>query len=116
MDRILYAGHDFATATDIARAVIDYAGTLAQMGRYATIDIPIVALDGAPSTATLLLGPALPIASRPIQGPAIELVDSGTVSALRDAAEHLRSPSEARWELDRRRDVRMIDELDFDKR
>lgn len=115
MERLLYAGHDFATATAIADAVLDYARTLARMGRYATIDIPIVAMDGAPSTAKLLLGPSLPIASKPIQGPAIELVDAGAVAELRDATERLSTPAEVHWELDRRGDERMIDEFDVDE-
>ncbi|AWB94548.1 hypothetical protein DCE93_01745 [Agromyces badenianii] len=114
MERILYAGHDFATATVIAEAVLDYAGELAAVGRYATVAIPIIAMDGAPSTARLLLGPSLPIATKPIQGPAIELVDDGAVAELRDATRRLRPSHDVHWAVDPGGEQRMADEFDYD--
>jgi hypothetical protein len=111
MQRILYAGHDFYTGSAIAAAVLDYACLLAEAGTYAMIDVPTTAGDGGATTARLLLGPSLPIATESIQGPVVELVDDIALGGLRDAAQRLRSPIAVQVDVERR-ELRMVDEYD----
>lgn len=111
MQRILYAGHDFYTGTAIAAAVLDYACLLAEAGTYAMIDVPTTAGDGGATTARLLLGPSLPIATESIQGPVVELVDDVALDGLRDAARRLRAPMTVPVNVDSRH-LRMVDDYD----
>lgn len=111
MQRILYAGHDFCTGDDIADAVIEYACLLAEEGRYATIDLPTIAGDGGATTARLLLGPSMPLATESVQGPNIELVDEAVLSGLREAAQRLRRPTAVRMNVVRR-PLSMVEEYD----
>ena len=111
MQRILYAGHDFYTGNAIAAAVLDYACLLAEAGTYAMIDVPTTAGDGGSTSARLLLGPSLPIATESIQGPIVELIDDVALDGLRDAAQRLRSPTSVQANVDNR-ELRMVDEYD----
>jgi hypothetical protein len=112
MQRIHYAGHDFCTGNDLADAVVEYACLLAEAGRYATIDLPTTAGDGGATTARLLLGPSMPVASESVQGPGVELVDETALTGLRDAARRLRKPAPVRMAVTGG-PMRMVDEYDF---
>lgn len=112
MQRILYAGHDFYTGSDLAVAVLDYACLLAEAGTYAMIDVPTTAGDGGATTARLLLGPSLPIASESVQGPVIELVDDVALDGLLHAADRLRHPAPVRSDGDGGA-LRMVDEYEL---
>lgn len=112
MERIHYGSHVFYTGTEIAGAVLDYAGMLAASGRFATIDVPIVDADGAPSRARLLLGPSMPIASESMPDADVEFRDEGALETLRGAARQLSSPrmrAAAPAGIDRR-NVSMLDD------
>ena len=59
MERIYYAGDQFLTGTDIARALVGYAAALARRGSAAAIEIPVRhATDGQAGTVNFLVGPA----------------------------------------------------------
>ncbi|MBT2516617.1 hypothetical protein J7E29_04150 [Streptomyces sp. ISL-90] len=92
MERIHYGSHVFYTGTEIAGAVLDYAGLLASSGRFATIDMPIVDVDGGPAKARLLLGPSMPIASESMPDAGAEFRDEGALETLRGAARQLAAP------------------------
>ncbi|MDQ0894667.1 hypothetical protein [Agromyces ramosus] len=111
MQRIHYAGHDFFTGNELADAVVEYACLLAEAGRYATIDVPTTAGDGGSTSARLLLGPSMPVATESVQGPSVELVDEAALSGLRDAAQRLRTPTAVRLNVSRR-PLTMVDEYD----
>ena len=112
MQRILYAGHDFYTGNAIATAVLDYASLLAETGTYAMIDLPTTAGDGGATTARLLLGPSLPIASESIQGPVVELIDDDALDGLLHAADLLRHPAPVRSD-GTSGELRMMDEYEL---
>jgi hypothetical protein len=119
MERIHYGSHVFCTGTEIAGAVLDYAGLLAAAGRFAMVDIPIIAVDGGPSKARLLLGPSMPIASESVSAPMVELLDDGAVATLRDAALVLSAPPlvpthAAPARIDRRKTSMIDDWLELD--
>lgn len=124
MERIHYGSHVFHTGTEIAGAVLDYAGRLAAAGRFATIDMPIVDGDGGTSRARLLLGPSMPIASESMPADGTELRDEGALEALRGAARQLSAPTmraaapamraAAPAETDRRKSSMIDDWLEFE--
>lgn len=117
MERIHYGSHVFHTGTEIAGAVLDYAGLLAAAGRFATIDMPIVDVDGGPSRARLLLGPAMPIASESMPDAAVEFRDDGALETLRGAARQLAAPrmrTAAPAGMDRRKSSMIDDWLELD--
>ncbi|MDQ0573916.1 hypothetical protein [Agromyces albus] len=117
MERIHYGSHVFHTGTEIAGAVLDYAGLLAAAGRFATIDMPIVDVDGGPSRARLLLGPSMPIASESMPDVGAEFRDEGALEALRGAARQLSPPTmraAAPASIDRRKSSMIDDWLELE--
>jgi len=58
MDRIHYAGDSILTGTSIARALLDYAQALAQVGASATVDVPTLNDDGSMGRSEILIGPS----------------------------------------------------------
>jgi hypothetical protein len=111
------AGHPLALDRRVERygrraaAVLDYVCLLAEAGTYAMIDVPTTAGDCGATTARLLLGPSLPIATESIQGPVVELIDDIALGGLRDPAQRLRSPTTDRADVDGR-ELRLVDEYD----
>lgn len=91
MDRIHYAGVSFLTGTDIARALLDYAQALAQVGGSATVDIPTVNDDGSRGRSEFLVGPSSQLVSREEPWSADELEDIDLVAYLYAEASRLRS-------------------------
>lgn len=91
MDRIHYAGVSFLTGTDIARALLEYAQALAQVGGSATVDVPTLNADGSRGRSEFLVGPAsqLVACAEPSAQPEVE--DLGLVAYLYGEASRLRS-------------------------
>ena len=87
MDRVHYAGDDFLTGSEIARALVEYAAALARFGSAASVEIPIRHEDGSTGVATLLVGPASQLISEHADhadhADLEELVDEPLVERLR---------------------------------
>ncbi len=64
---LIYAGSEFMTSDAIADAVLRYSAALAEGRGAATIDVPILDQNGAPSIASFLLGPASQIVSTDVE-------------------------------------------------
>ncbi|QEW04067.1 hypothetical protein [Microbacterium lushaniae] len=90
MDRIHYAGDSILTGTDIARALLDYAQALAQVGSAATVEIPTIDEAGEPGRSDILVGPASQLISSSAQVAHEELVDEKLVDQLREKTRNLR--------------------------
>lgn len=117
MERIHYGSHVFYTGTEIAGAVLDYAGLLAASGRFATIEMPIVDVDGGPAKARLLLGPSVPIASESMPDDGVEFHDEAALETLRGASRQLSSSrmrAAAPAGIDRRNVSMLEDWLELD--
>ncbi|TFV85361.1 hypothetical protein E4V99_10255 [Microbacterium sp. dk485] len=90
MDRIHYAGDSILTGTDIARALLECAQALAQVGTAATVDVPTVDDDGEPGRSEILVGPASQLISSSADVPYEEVVDEDLVEQLREKTRNLR--------------------------
>ncbi|HEX5729428.1 hypothetical protein [Microbacterium sp.] len=96
MDRIHYAGNSIVTGTAIARALLDYAQALAQVGSSSTVDVPILNEDGSRGRAEVLIGPASQLISNEEKSDFDEVADERLVTFMREEADRLRhfgSPS-----------------------
>ncbi|MBM7505502.1 hypothetical protein ACFPER_00195 [Agromyces aurantiacus] len=91
MDRILYAGGELLTGSEIAQAIVDYAAALAGRRSAASIDIPIRTTSGGVARAHLLIGPASQLVTEPVESEFDELVDEDLVTRLRTSAAALAS-------------------------
>ncbi|MFB2597342.1 hypothetical protein ACEXQE_06085 [Herbiconiux sp. P17] len=92
MERIHYAGDSLLTGTEIARALLDYAGALAKNEESATVDIPVRHHDGTIGRANFLVGPASQLVSESEVSPYEELIDTALVEHLVREADRLRPP------------------------
>ena len=91
MDRIHYAGDSCATGTEIARALLDYAQALVQVGGSATVQIPTLNDDGSRGRSEFLVGPSSQLISSAEVSAYDELIDEELVAYLSDAASQLRA-------------------------
>lgn len=82
MKRIVYAGARLLTGSQIADAVLDYAGALAESEAAETVQIPVLTEKGARSTASLLLGPSSQIVAEDEESEFEELRDPEAVAML----------------------------------
>lgn len=90
MDRIHYAGDSILTGTEIARALLDYARALAQVGSSDTVDIPTIGPGGALGRSHVLVGPASQLISDAEESEFDDLSDPVLVAELREKAVQLR--------------------------
>jgi hypothetical protein len=95
MDRIHYAGDSYVTGTEIARALLDFAQALAQVGASATVDVPTLNDDGSPGRSEFLVGPASQLVSRAEESSYDDVIDEELVARLRAEATRLRSYGQA---------------------
>lgn len=89
MDRIHYAGDSILTGTEIAHALLGYAGALAEVGSSATVEIPTVDEQGERGRSTILVGPASQLISDSVEVDVDEVVDAALVADLRAKTDHL---------------------------
>ncbi|HEY4153736.1 MAG TPA: hypothetical protein VGM38_10495 [Pseudolysinimonas sp.] len=66
MKRILYAGGSFLTGDRIAEAVLEYAAELANAGKAAKLDVPVLDLEQRPEQVSLVIGPSSQLLAEPI--------------------------------------------------
>jgi hypothetical protein len=64
--RILYAGGSFLTGDRIAEAVLEYAAELANAGKAAKLDVPVLDLEQRPEYVSLVIGPSSQLLAEPI--------------------------------------------------
>jgi hypothetical protein len=64
--RILYAGGSFITGDGIAEAVLEYAAELANAGKAAKLDVPVLDLEQRPEQVSLVVGPSSQLLAEPI--------------------------------------------------
>ena len=91
MDRIHYAGDTVLTGTDIARALLEYAGALAATAKSETVDIPCRRDDGSLGRVNFLIGPASQVLCESEPSDFDEVVDVGLVAMLVRETAKLRS-------------------------
>lgn len=91
MERIYYAGDQFLTGTDIARALVGYAAALARRGSAAAIEIPVRhADDGRAGVVNFLVGPASQLVTETVDGAdGAEIRDEQLVARLRSLTDEL---------------------------
>jgi hypothetical protein len=66
MKRILYAGGSFITGDRIAETVLEYAAELANAGKAAKLDVPVLDLEQRPEHVSLVIGPSSQLLAEPI--------------------------------------------------
>lgn len=66
MKRILYAGGSFLTGDRIAEAVLEYAAELANAGKAAKLDVPVLDLEQRPEQVSLVIGPSSQLLAEPV--------------------------------------------------
>ena len=96
MDRIHYAGDSILTGTSIARALLDYAQALAQVGTSATVDVPTLNDDGSSGRSEILIGPSSQLIASAEDSGYDDVVDEELVARMIEEAQRLRrngSPS-----------------------
>jgi hypothetical protein len=91
MYRIHYAGDSIVTGTEIARALLDYAQALAQVGTSSTVDVPTVNEDGSSGRSEILIGPASQLIADAETSDFDEVVDDALVAYMREEAARLRN-------------------------
>ncbi|QIG39469.1 hypothetical protein G5T42_08215 [Microbacterium sp. 4R-513] len=91
MDRIHYAGHSVLTGSAIARALLDYAQALAQVGGSATVDFPTLNGDGSRGRSQIVIGPSSQIISDAEESDGDDLIDGELVEQMRARADRARS-------------------------
>jgi hypothetical protein len=96
MDRVHYAGDSVLTGTSIARALMEYAETLAKAGTSATVDIPIRLPDGTLGRSKFLIGPASQVVSDAEPGEHDEIVDDDLVDHFRNEIRKLQQNQQHR--------------------
>ncbi|RFA10242.1 hypothetical protein B7R54_14270 [Subtercola boreus] len=89
MERIHYTGGSILTGSDIARALLDYAGALAATDGSEIVDIPSLHSDGTIGRATFLIGPASQLVSETEPSDHDELVDADLVAGFRASTARL---------------------------
>jgi len=67
MRRIQYAGGTFVTGDVAAGAICDYAATLANAGRAASVVVPVLAEDGRQEEVEMVIGPSSQLLSEAIE-------------------------------------------------
>lgn len=96
MDRIHYAGNSILTGTTIARALLDYAQALAQVGASATVDVPTLNDDGSLGRSEVLIGPSSQLIASAEYSTYDDVTDDELVARMGQEAKRLRqygSPS-----------------------
>lgn len=93
MQLIMYAGSEYLTGDEIARALLHYCRALGDEVRAELVEIPIREADDTIVTATFLIGPASQIVTKAVHGRGPELEDPALVSRLRDLTRGTESPS-----------------------
>ncbi|WP_127476080.1 hypothetical protein [Microbacterium sulfonylureivorans] len=83
----------YSTGDEIADAVMDYSGALAEERRTEVVDIPFVATSGVIRRVQILIGWRVEVNSVHHGGSPRELVDEELSGMLRRKAEAVRSPS-----------------------
>jgi hypothetical protein len=68
MRRIVYAGGTFITDDAAAAAVCDFAAALANVGRAAALEVPIIDEHGDRSEVEIVVGPASQVLSEKVDG------------------------------------------------
>ncbi|KZE95734.1 MULTISPECIES: hypothetical protein [unclassified Agromyces] len=91
MDRLYYSGDSVLTGSAIARALLDYAGALADVRASATVRIPTRRPDGSLGHSTVLIGPASELISDEEPGEHDELVDEELVAYMAAETRKLRN-------------------------
>ena len=91
MYRLHYAGDSIVTGTEIARALLDYAQALSQVGTSSTVDVPTLNEDGSPGRSEILIGPASQLIADVETSEFDEVVDKALVAYMRGEAERLRN-------------------------
>lgn len=91
MERIYYAGDQFLTGTEIARALVGYAAALARRGTAAAVEIPVRhATDGRDGMVNFLVGPASQLVTETVDGDDdAEIRDEELVARLRALTDEL---------------------------
>lgn len=92
MQRIYYANDSVVTGTDIARALLEYAGALARNDSSQTVSIPIRREDGSTAQAMLLIGPASQLIYEDEETDGDELRDEVLVAHLNALTAELGQP------------------------
>ncbi|RFA13635.1 hypothetical protein B7R22_13365 [Subtercola boreus] len=95
MDRIHYSGDSILTGSEIARALLDYAGALAATNGSETVVIPCLHADGTTGSVRLLVGPASQIISSTEDSEHDELIDASLVAEFDQQTSRLRSANVA---------------------
>lgn len=91
MERIYYAGDQFLTGTEIARALVGYAAALARRGTAAAVEIPVRhATDGRDGMVNFLVGPASQLVTETVDADDdAEIRDEQLVARLRSLTDEL---------------------------
>ncbi|MDF2442481.1 MAG: hypothetical protein JWR01_684 [Subtercola sp.] len=95
MDRIHYSGDSILTGSEIARALLDYAGALAATTGSETVVIPCLHDNGTTGSVRLLVGPASQIISATEYSEHAELVDAALVAQFDQQTARLRGANVA---------------------
>lgn len=92
MKRIHYAGGAFLTSDEIGDELLLYAAELANNDRSTTVEVPGLTEDGAPSTFTMVVGPASQILVGDEPGRRFDLDEEKTAAHLRRDRLRLQPP------------------------
>lgn len=94
----------FVTADDIAEALLEYAATLADAQRAATVHVPAVGID--PPGVTVLVGPASQLMAEPVDESGTPPADDGFVNSVGERIAKLtqsfgssNDPSAVEWDI-----------------
>jgi hypothetical protein len=92
MKTLLYGGGAFATADDVADAVLELSLAIAPRGAAETVSVPVLH-EGHTSVLSLILAPQIPVGVVTTSEPAIELSGSAeSAAAIRGRAHAIVSP------------------------
>lgn len=99
MKRISYAGSVFVTGDEVARALLEFAASLADSGRSEVMAVPARDDSGRDVVVDVVLGPGSQLTAIPSPA-ASELVDEGFLEAVAERTARLTSRHPAAGGLD----------------
>lgn len=91
MDRLYYSGDSVLTGSAIAKALLEYAGALADVRASATVRIPTRRADGSLGHSMVLIGPSSQLIADEEPGGHDELVDEQLVAFMAAETRKLRN-------------------------
>lgn len=97
MKLVTYGGQSFLTSDSAAEALLEFAAATASNVRAEVVEIPAVSLEGEPTLASFVVGPASEIIVFPAEVPWSEPATGEVENSLRDRTQRFISRADGSY-------------------